>query len=319
MRIGLIGAGHMGQHHARVLSQIAQSDRSVSFLGIADPRSEVSNLACQLGVRHFLDWRQMINDQCLTAVSVCVPTSLHAAVACELLNKGVHVLVEKPIAATIEEATQMAETARAAGKVLMTGHIEYFNSATQTLFRTLKIGANSNKIESIFALRLGLRKEGRPLDAGVVLTNGIHDIHLIIKFLGIPEKIEATGFYDQNLGLETEAKVWLYYPNDVLAKILLSWNNKQCNSRTLIVKYRDSDGSLSSLSADLSNKIIYHNFLDSSPINCDRNNALLDELQAFIVACRGETANPIPPEEAIDALAVALEATRQIHEKSVMT
>ena len=124
VKVGVIGIGNMGWHHARVLSLLRDAD----LVGVADPDAERGKLATeQFGCRWFADYNAMLSE--VEAVCIAVPTLLHHPVGLACLRAGVHVLIEKPIAASQDEATALIEAASAAGCLLQVGHIERFNPA----------------------------------------------------------------------------------------------------------------------------------------------------------------------------------------------
>ena len=132
VRVGVIGIGNMGWHHARVLSLL----RDAELVGVADPDGERGKLAVdQFGCRWFGDYREMLAE--VEAVCIAVPTLLHHRVGMACLQAGVHVLIEKPIAATQEEAADLIQAAEAAGRLLQVGHIERFNPAFRELLKVV--------------------------------------------------------------------------------------------------------------------------------------------------------------------------------------
>ena len=117
VKVGVIGIGNMGWHHARVLSLLRDAD----LIGVADPDPDRGQLATeQFGCRWFGDYRDMLSE--VEAVCIAVPTLLHHSVGLACLDSGVHVLIEKPIAASQDEATSLIDAASRAGRLLQVGH-----------------------------------------------------------------------------------------------------------------------------------------------------------------------------------------------------
>lgn len=175
----VVGLGQMGQNHARVLSDLA----GVVLVGVADP-AEAARRAYRApgGVGVFADYRRMLEELRPDAVTVSVPTQAHCEVACAALEAGAHVLVEKPIAATCEEADRMSAVARRAGKKLMVGHVERFNPAVAELKRALDAGEIGHILQ-LHARRLG-PLPARVHDVGVVLDLATHDIDVMHYLTG---------------------------------------------------------------------------------------------------------------------------------------
>ena len=184
VKVGVIGIGNMGWHHARVLSLLRDAD----LVGVADPDAKRGKLATeQFGCRWFADYNAMLSD--VEAVCIAVPTLLHHPVGLACLRAGVHVLIEKPIAASQDEATALIEAASAAGCLLQVGHIERFNPA----FRELtKVVANEEVV--VLEARRHSPHSDRANDVSVVLDLMIHDIDLVLELAKAPVvRLAAAG------------------------------------------------------------------------------------------------------------------------------
>jgi len=171
VKVGVIGIGNMGWHHARVLSLLRDADP----IGVADPDPDRGQLATeQFGCRWFGDYRDMLSE--VEAVCIAVPTLLHHSVGLACLDSGVHVLIEKPIAASQDEATSLIDAASRAGRLLQVGHIERFNPAFREL---LKVVANEEVV--VLEGRRHSPHSDRANDVSVVLDLMIHDIDLVLE------------------------------------------------------------------------------------------------------------------------------------------
>ncbi len=178
IRVGVIGTGAMGQNHVRIYSEMD----GVELVGISDiDKKRVEAMATQFKTKAFTDYKKMLAEG-LDAVSVVVPTKLHKQVVLDALDAEVHVLVEKPIADTTENADMMIAAAKKAGKILMVGHIERFNPAVIKLKEIIDSGA-LGKIVSISTKRVGPYNP-RIRDVGVILDIGVHDIDVISYLYG---------------------------------------------------------------------------------------------------------------------------------------
>jgi len=124
-RAGVIGIGAMGKNHARVYSQLPD----VELIGVADVNQNlVASVAQSYDCKPYADYHDLLGEN-LDAVSIVVPTTLHKKVALDAIKKGINVLVEKPIADTVENADEMMEASRDSRVKLMVGHVERFNPA----------------------------------------------------------------------------------------------------------------------------------------------------------------------------------------------
>jgi len=183
IRVGVVGVGHMGQHHARVYGQHPKAD----LVAIVDKREETAFRVAKAnrGVDALRDHRDLVDR--VDAVSIAVPTTLHYPVARDFLEKGVHVLLEKPMTATAAEASELIEIARAHHAILQVGHIERFNAAIQQFH---KIALTPVFIEGH---RLG-PFDPRVRDIDVVMDLMIHDLDIILNLVRSPvTSVEAVG------------------------------------------------------------------------------------------------------------------------------
>ena len=182
MKTAVIGVGHLGRHHARILASMP----GVSLAGVVDVnRERAAKVAGEYGTRAFGNISEIAGG--LDAVVIAVPTESHAAIALPLLESGVHTLVEKPVTQTVQEADTLIAAARRAGVVLAVGHSERFNPAVAAARPHIK---DPRFIE---VHRLGTRPE-RSLDIDVVLDLMIHDLDLILSMVNSDvERVEAVG------------------------------------------------------------------------------------------------------------------------------
>jgi predicted dehydrogenase len=173
LRIGVVGVGVMGSNHARVLSGLS----GVTLIGVADPNAEQADFVARtLGCAAVATVDELL-DLKPDAVSIAAPTELHHQVALQCIARGVHVLVEKPIASTVAEGQEIVAAARRAGVTLMVGHVERFNPAVETIKQALR----GESILSIGITRVGPFPP-RMSSVGVVIDLAVHDIDLIRWF-----------------------------------------------------------------------------------------------------------------------------------------
>ncbi len=183
MRVAVIGAGHMGRYHAEKLARMS----GAQLAGVVDAdAARASALAAKLGCPAFSHYPQIFGKA--EAAIVAVPTDRHHAVALDCLQHGLHLLVEKPIAATLAEADALIAEAGRRGRVLQCGHVERYNKS----FRAL--AARMDRPVFIEAERLaGFKSRGAEVD--VVLDLMIHDLDLAVALARAPlERISACGF-----------------------------------------------------------------------------------------------------------------------------
>jgi predicted dehydrogenase len=182
LRAAVVGVGHLGRHHARVLAGLP----GVTLVAVvdADP-SRAARVAQDVGTGVLPDVSALIGH--VDAVSIAVPTEAHAAVALPLMAAGIHVMVEKPMTRSVAEADQLLDAAARHGVVLAVGHIEHFNPAVQAARALI------HDPRFIEVHRLGTFPE-RSLDIDVVFDLMIHDLGLVLEVVGSEVTgIEAVG------------------------------------------------------------------------------------------------------------------------------
>ncbi|MEP7037845.1 MAG: Gfo/Idh/MocA family oxidoreductase, partial [Acidobacteriota bacterium] len=130
-KTAVIGVGSLGQHHARNFAELSNEGKG-EFIGVCDSNEEnARTIAEKNNCEYFTDWRELLDK--VDAVSIVTPTETHSEIACEFLEKGVNVLVEKPFAKTLEEADKMIAAAQKTDAKLMVGHLERYNPAMVAL------------------------------------------------------------------------------------------------------------------------------------------------------------------------------------------
>ncbi|UCF36774.1 MAG: Gfo/Idh/MocA family oxidoreductase [Acidobacteriota bacterium] len=171
LAVGVVGVGSLGQHHARIYSELEHAN----LVGVADQNGErASEIGLRLGCPATADYRDLFDK--VQAISLAVPTEAHAAIGVEFLRRGIHVLVEKPIASTLAEADQLIDAAAQGNAVLNVGHTERFNPVTAAVRPYITTP------QFFEAHRLGVFVR-RSLDIDVVLDLMIHDLDLVLSMV----------------------------------------------------------------------------------------------------------------------------------------
>jgi predicted dehydrogenase len=174
LRVAVVGVGHLGRHHARVLAGI----EGVRLVAVADSRREQAEaVAGPLDARAVTDYRLLLDE--VDAVSIAAPTFLHREIGTAFLERGIHCMIEKPLAANHADAEHLVSVAKAAGATLQVGHIERFNTALQTL---VSAGITPKYVT---AERLGTYTF-RSTDIGVVHDLMIHDLDVLLHLVPSP-------------------------------------------------------------------------------------------------------------------------------------
>src|SRR6187401_545914 len=173
LRVGVVGVGVMGSNHARVFAGLPGTE----LVGVADPdRKQADFVARTLGCIAVADVDELL-ERNVDAITIAAPTHLHRDIALACIARGVHVLVEKPIASSVEEGREIIAAARRAGITLMVGHVERFNPAVEAIKEAIR----GEDILSIAITRVGPFPP-RMSNVGVVIDLAVHDIDLIRWF-----------------------------------------------------------------------------------------------------------------------------------------
>ncbi len=189
INVAVVGVGTFGRNHARVYHQLAEQGEAVRLVGVVDLDLERADVvAREFGCRGFGSIEQLVTTHSeVQAASVVVPTQQHLAVGRELMEAGVDVLIEKPLATSLAEADELAETARRLDRAVQVGHLERFNPAVRATipFVTQPMFFEVHRL-SVFT--------PRSLDVDVVLDLMIHDLDIVLSFADSPLKeIRAVG------------------------------------------------------------------------------------------------------------------------------
>lgn len=219
LKVAVIGIGSMGANHARVY---ANRD-DVELVGVCDSRQEmVARVSHRHRVPGFDNIEKMLAEARPDAVTVAVPTSMHRAVAETVLRSGCHLLLEKPIAVTVEDGREIVKLAQEQGRKLLIGHIERYNPAVQELRQRLKNG-DIGEVYRVEVDRMG-PFPARIFDVGVTLDLAVHDLDIISSLLDSqPTKLfcESQQLLHQN---HEDAMIGLLnYPGGILAVMNINW------------------------------------------------------------------------------------------------
>ncbi|MCA1640303.1 MAG: Gfo/Idh/MocA family oxidoreductase, partial [Acidobacteria bacterium] len=182
LKTAVIGVGSLGRHHARNYAELAREGK-IEFVGVCDANEDTARQIAQEQDCEFIsDWHDFLDK--VDAVSIVTPTETHCKIACAFLEKGVHTLVEKPIARTLEEADLMIKTAEKSGAKLMVGHLERFNPAMVALrpHVTKPFYFEIHRVSPF---------PNRSLDVDVVLDVMIHDLDTIQWLVGEDVAVSA--------------------------------------------------------------------------------------------------------------------------------
>jgi predicted dehydrogenase len=306
MRTAVIGVGYLGRFHAQKYRSLAGSE----LVGIADPSEESRRaVGAELGVPVHADHRELLGK--VDAVSIVTPTPLHFSIARDFLESGAHVLVEKPMTATVEEGERLIEAARRAGRILQVGHLERFNAAVQAVQPILSV---PRFIESA---RLAPFKH-RGTDVNVVLDLMIHDIDLILSIVGAPvTSVDAVGssVFSKEIDI---ANARLRFANGCVANATASRVSMKTERRLRL--FQDD----AYVSVDLQQKVLTvirktggtneegMPQVDIQETTYEPGDALKAEIEAFLDAAAHGRAPAVSGDDGLKALNVAVAIAEQV-------
>ena len=322
LAVGVIGCGRMGQLHARVYSQMP----TVRLVGLYDADADVAAAARdKYGGEIFPSVEAMAGR--VEAVTIAVPTQFHAAVAEPLLRRGVHCLIEKPLAKDVAEARSIVEWARQSGATVQVGHIERFNPIVRSMS---KLSIEPRFIEVIRISPLTFRS----IDVGVVLDMMIHDIDIVLRLArskvaridaigvsvisgeaGAPEDICNARLTFENgcvanitasrLAMKTERKLRVFSSD---AYVSIDYQKKYgmvARKTKNLAAIRDAVAKIRAGEIDDLSQLNFPDLVSIEELEIDDTEPLRAELDSFVNAIRTKTMPEVPAEDGLAAVETA--------------
>ncbi len=311
IRAAAIGVGSLGRHHARNYAELAREGK-IQFVGVCDADPETaSQVAAANGCNSFLDWRDLIGN--VDMVSIATPTETHCEIAAEFLTNGVHVLVEKPIALTLDEADRMIAAASASNVKLMVGQLERFNPAMVAL-RPLVTKPLYFEIHRVSPF------PNRSLDVDVVLDVMIHDLDAVQWLVGDDvevSEIRAVGIPVISNKVDA-ANARIEFSNGAVANITASRIGTEKIRKTrfyqtnayVVLDYATKFASLTSLNPEASHPLLG---ISINRLEIDDVEPLRAEIVSFLDSIRNDGPPAVSGEDGRRALALAVGVLEKIH------
>ena len=313
-RVGLIGAGALGYHHVRILGSMP----GVQFVGFHDADvARASRVAAELGATALASLDELLDA--VEAVTVVVPTPAHHAVARQALERGRHVLIEKPITSTLAEADDLLAIARRTGAIIQTGHVERFNRAIRAAlpFIATPLFVESDRLAPF---------NPRGADVAVVLDLMIHDIDLVRTLVGSAVRtLDAAGVPVLTASVDI-ANARLTFESGAVANITASRVSRERFRKLRIFQrsgylsldlalgtgefYRLRDGLDAQALAAAPRRL--EEFMERIPLEAPDGEPLLLEFESFVEAVQGRRPVLVSGEDGRAALALALRIMAEI-------
>ena len=313
LRTAVIGVGSLGRQHARIHATLAAEGVS-EFVAVCDLNEETArSIASERQTDWTTNWRDLIGR--IDAASVAVPTEAHCEIACGLLEAGIHVLVEKPISRTLEEADRMIRAAEKGNAILQVGHLERFNPAMVALRPHVR------KPVYFEIHRVG-EFTARSLDIDVVLDLMIHDLDIVQWLVG--EEVEVTNIHAVGIAILTNkvdaANARLEFSSGAVANITASRVGTEKIRKMrffqphdyVAIDYTTKRASVSSLERPTASgawpgvHVKHLDIIDVEPLRA--------EIVSFLESARDGTAPAVSGLEGRNALSLALRTLERIRE-----
>jgi predicted dehydrogenase len=312
LRVGVVGVGALGQHHARVYASLP----NVTLIGVADTRpGRAEAIAGPLGAKALTDYRQLIGK--VDAVSIATPTTLHADIGAEFLEQGANVLVEKPISNTLEGADKLIRAAANSRRILQIGHLERFNPAIKAVRQIVR------EPRFFEAHRMGLFTP-RSLDIDVILDLMIHDLDVISLLVPFPPvQINAVGIAILTKRIDI-ANARIQFANGCIANITASRVSMEKIRKLRFFQRQEY------VSVDYTRQDVSIFGINGAPtpsgmpeiigrkLTSPKKEPLDEELKAFLSAAQGQGPVECTGEEGKNALAIALQILAQAEHAQAM-
>ncbi len=310
LRTAVVGVGSLGQHHARNYAELAKEGVG-EFVGVCDKHEENARAVGEKNdCAFYTDWRELLDK--VDAVSIVTPTETHSEIACAFLEKGVHVLVEKPFAKTLEEADLMIAAAQKSGAKLMVGHLERFNPAMVALRPHV-----NNPL--YFEIHRVSPFPNRSLDVDVVLDVMIHDLDAIQWLVG--ENVAVTDIHAVGIPVISNkvdaANARIEFENGAVANITASRIGTEKIRKTrfyqtnsyVVLDYGTKFASVTSLNPEAAHPLLG---ISINRLEIEDIEPLRAEITAFLDCIARDDAPPINAHDGRRALSLALGVLEKI-------
>jgi UDP-N-acetylglucosamine 3-dehydrogenase len=316
VRVGVVGYGAIGRHHARNLRAMADVD----LVGIADPSPAARAQAAELGIRTFGNAKELIALG-IDAAVICVPTSMHEQIADDFIERDIAILVEKPLAHSMESARRIMYKCRRRGVPLMVGYVERYNPAMEVVRDFVRDG-NLGRPISMSARRVGILPP-RIRDANVLIDIGVHDIDMVAMVTGARLNLVAAQGGMAVLRDRLDFATLLINADGCVASIESNWitpvkirefsitgTSGYCRVDYITQEAWFAPGQRAETSGDFNEQVKQYKEGTLISLPVERQEPLARELQVFIAGVRG---GALPdPGIALASLRIAEEATEMI-------
>lgn len=329
LRAGLIGCSFISEAHREAYNNIAKESSLVSLDAVCDIRPEQME-PFGSGVRRYTDVKEMLKAERgrLDFLDICVPTFLHSQIAIDALEAGYHVLCEKPMARTVEQAQAMEEASRRTGKTLMIAHCCRFREDAYILKKVLESGELGKPRSAEFHRQGGSKealgwnnwfRDGK-LSGGALLDLHIHDVDLIRSLFGVPDAVSVAGASVMTEGGYDALSANFYYNSGLFVNAMCDWTIAHEKFRARCIRVNFEKGYI------YANRTAGHEtfvkVLEDGTVTdysgCTVTDAYKNEIEYFAECLeKGLPVALCPPEESMEALKIVMAELRSANEKGM--
>ncbi len=320
VRAAVIGVGNMGKHHVRNYFEVESSE----LVAIVDLNETLgAELAAKYKCRYYKDYLDMIKAEMPQLVTIAVPTKHHHRVGIDVMNHGIHVLMEKPIATSTEKAKELIECSKRNNVKLMVGHIERFNPGVRKL-KEIMDRDELGEITSVIARRVGVFPP-QIKDANVIIDLAVHDIDIINWLLGkYPDTVYSSGGRALASDREDYAEIFLRYGN-ISGYIQVNWITP-VKIRNLAITGINGYAELNYITQrlqlffsrysksedDFGDFVIKFGEPERIDVEVEQKEPLKAEIESFIWSIQNDLPPKVTGEDGLAALEIALKSVRDI-------
>src|SRR5256885_4275519 len=299
MKVGVFGTGYLGRLHARILTEMPEAE----VVGFVEPRDDVAaDVAKTLGIKRFPDVASLANE--IDCAVVATPTTLHCEVGSTLIEAGCDVMIEKPIADSIDDAQRLIDLAKKHGRIVQVGHVERYNPAIAAVAPLLR------DIRYVESERLGVFV-GRSLDIDVLLDLMIHDLNLVLSLLG-QEVVEVRAVGVPVLTDKVDiTNVRLELANGAVANLTAS---RVSQERVRKVRFFSSESyiSVDTKEQEVKGFRLGNRAIEPMAVDVQKKEPLRAELESFLQCVRDRKRPLVSGEDGVAAVALAKDVAAAI-------
>jgi len=300
MKVGVVGVGQMGQHHARVYSELSD-DFDLELVGVVDRDVErAQDIGDEYGYSAVYDDHKELAEDGLDAVTIAVPTSFHKDVAIDFIGEGTDLLIEKPIADTVENAREILDAAAENGVTVGVGHIERYNPSVQKLKKVIDDGV-LGEVMSINGKRVGPLAI-RVRDVGIIIDLAVHEMD-VISYL-FDEKIQTVtakaGNAKHPADVEDYAQIMVDFDDGKTGIVETNWLTPHKTRKLSVV------GTKGIAYLDyMDQSLIVHNSEWKQEYKIEEREPLKNEIEDFLGSCRNGDEPCVTGEDGLHVLKAA--------------